>query len=69
MTEVMKIEINRERCVASGSCAMALPAVFDQDEEDGRVILLTAEPDLGLRAAVTDAVLACPGGALSVIEN
>ncbi|NUR69271.1 MAG: ferredoxin [Hamadaea sp.] len=65
----MKVEIDRERCVASGSCAMALPAVFDQDEDDGRVILLTAEPDAGLRTAVRDAVLACPGGALSLIEN
>ncbi|WP_433543976.1 ferredoxin (plasmid) [Streptomyces sp. CA-294286] len=33
---------DRTRCVGSGMCALTAPEVFDQDEEEGLVVLLRA---------------------------
>jgi ferredoxin len=39
----MKVITHTERCIASGACVLASPAVFDQDE-DGIVMLLDDSP-------------------------
>ncbi|NUT46430.1 MAG: ferredoxin, partial [Saccharothrix sp.] len=36
----MKVEVDQDRCAGSGMCALTDPAVFDQDEVDGTVVLL-----------------------------
>ncbi|MDP9793008.1 ferredoxin [Catenuloplanes nepalensis] len=59
----MTIHIDRERCVAAGTCVMTAPAVFDQDD-DGIVELLQAEP--ADDAGVADAVARCPAAAIEV---
>lgn len=58
----MRIEADREVCTSAGMCALTAPEWFDQDEDDGRVIVLdrVGEPD----AAVEDAVDLCPSGAI-----
>lgn len=72
----MRIGIDRERCVGSGMCVYALPAVFDQSDEDGRVVLLAAgdnpprdghgaDPDRALRAAAAS----CPVAAISLADD
>lgn len=40
-----RIEADRDRCVGTGACAFAAPEVFDQDSEDGRVVVL--DPEFG----------------------
>lgn len=60
----MKVHADRELCIGSGLCTLRLPELFDQAEDDGRVIILRAEPDPGDEAAVLEAVDACPSGAL-----
>ncbi|MGZ4751071.1 MAG: ferredoxin [Oryzihumus sp.] len=40
----MRVVIDRERCQGAGMCALTAPAVFDQSEEDGRVVVLDADP-------------------------
>jgi ferredoxin len=59
------IRADRERCCGSGMCALRVPAVFDQDEE-GTVVVLTADPPRELWDKVTAAVDGCPSGALSL---
>ncbi|MEW9527529.1 ferredoxin [Microbispora sp. NPDC049125] len=62
----MKIKADTGRCVGAGMCALTLPEVFDQSEDDGTVVVLETEPREDLRTLVNRAVQLCPSGALSV---
>ncbi|OMI35646.1 ferredoxin [Streptomyces sparsogenes] len=59
-----KISAERDRCVGAGQCVLAAPAVFDQDEEEGLVLVLDERPPVSESNAVHEAVWACPSGAL-----
>jgi ferredoxin len=56
---VMKVVIDRNACQGYGNCVVAAPDVFDLDD-DGKVVLLVAEPGEDLAAAVREAVRDCP---------
>lgn len=60
----MRLTVDRDRCVGAGQCALAAPAVFDQDDE-GVVMLLAAE-SAAQEEAVQNAVQMCPSGAIAV---
>lgn len=63
----VRLLIDRELCLGAGRCVLTEPDVFDQDEDDGRVLLLTGpdeEPEV--TATVRRAVQFCPTGALSL---
>ncbi|NYI07915.1 ferredoxin [Allostreptomyces psammosilenae] len=64
----MELEIDRERCVGGGMCALTAPRVFDQSEEDGLVVL-TAPPEPEDLDAVREAVQLCPASALTLREE
>ncbi|MFJ6460766.1 ferredoxin [Streptomyces sp. NPDC091387] len=64
----MRVIVDKERCVAAGSCVITSPAVFDQDEDDGKVVLLIETPDEKLREEVLESVNVCPVAALSVAD-
>ncbi|MGN0120061.1 MAG: ferredoxin, partial [Streptomyces albidoflavus] len=40
----MRVTVDSEQCVGAGQCVLNAPEVFDQDD-DGVVVLLRAEPD------------------------
>ncbi|WP_227984425.1 ferredoxin [Nocardia spumae] len=61
----MKLTVDRERCIGAGMCALTAPAVFDQDPDDGRVVLLRT-PEPGHEAVVGEAVQVCPSGAITL---
>ena len=64
---MMRIHADRTVCVGSGMCALTAPEVFDQDESEGRVVVIDPNPaDEADRQAVNDAVDLCPAGALSI---
>ncbi|WP_314174814.1 ferredoxin [Streptomyces winkii] len=65
----MRIVADTTRCVGAGQCVLSEPAVFDQDEEEGTVVVLTERPGEGERAGVREAVETCPSGALSLSED
>ena len=60
----MRIEIDEELCCGAGTCVLAAPTVFDQNDEDGTVILLDAAPADDLRAEVREAATRCPTAAI-----
>jgi ferredoxin len=64
----MKITADRDKCIASGACVLAAPEVFDQDD-DGIVIVMVAEPGHALQDSAMEAVRACPAGVFSVVEQ
>jgi ferredoxin len=47
-------------------CARTAPGLFDQDAEDGRVVVLVTELGNSDLPAARDAVSLCPTGALSL---
>ncbi|AEW98447.1 putative ferredoxin (plasmid) [Streptantibioticus cattleyicolor NRRL 8057 = DSM 46488] len=57
---------DRDRCVASGQCALIAPDVFDQREEDGLVVVLDHAPPPERHAEVEQAVHICPAQALAL---
>ncbi|MEV0374218.1 ferredoxin [Streptomyces sp. NPDC050636] len=63
------ITIDRERCVGAGMCALTAPEVFDQNDEDGRVVLLDTDPSPAHHAAARLAAGLCPAAALRVIDG
>ncbi|MEV0280481.1 ferredoxin [Streptomyces sp. NPDC050610] len=65
----MELSVDRERCVGAGMCVLSVPEVFDQDVDDGRVLVLDAEPPSGREASVRLAAGVCPAGAISVLER
>lgn len=62
----MKVTVDQPKCVSAGNCVANAPEVFDQDEDDGTVILLDENPPAALTGAVRDAVAACPASVISV---
>lgn len=60
---MVRIVADTEQCASSGMCALTAPEYFDQDDEDGRVVLLADEAEDG-DEDVADAVRLCPAVAL-----
>lgn len=46
-------------------CSLLVPQVFDQDEEDGRVVLVDPAPPPERHDAVRQAIQACPCSVIS----
>lgn len=65
----MKIAIDKSRCIGAGQCVMKAPRVFDQQEEDGMVILLNATPPEADREAARLAARVCPAEAITILED
>ncbi|PSJ25488.1 ferredoxin-1 [Streptosporangium nondiastaticum] len=64
----MRITADTNRCVGAGQCVLTAPQVFDQDD-DGLVTLLLADPGAGEEATVRLAAGLCPSGAVTVHED
>ncbi|MER6382140.1 ferredoxin [Streptomyces sp. NPDC001250] len=65
----MRVSVDRGRCVGSGSCALAVPDVFEQSVRDGRVVLVTPTPAPHLHGATEEAADFCPVSAITVAEG
>lgn len=65
----MKVELEADKCVASGQCVLAAMDVFDQDD-DGIAILLEEQVGDGSRLDdVKEAVALCPAAAIRLVEQ
>ncbi|CAM5289026.1 ferredoxin [Streptomyces aurantiogriseus] len=64
----MKVELEADKCVASGQCVVAAMQVFDQDD-DGIAILLEEQVGPGLVDDVREAVAVCPAAAIRLVEQ
>ncbi|OEV08287.1 ferredoxin [Streptomyces sp. Amel2xB2] len=65
----MNVTVDEDKCCGAGACVLAAPDVFDQRDEDGVVVLLTAGPDASEHAAVREAAEVCPAGAITVSDS
>lgn len=64
----MKISVDTGKCVSSGQCVLLAPETFDQNEEDGTVVLLAEEPPAGEQDAARQAELTCPAAAIRLAD-
>ena len=65
----MKIHVDRHKCIGSGQCVNTAPAVFDQDAEDGMVVVLAEEPPAGEQSAARKAAELCPAQVIRIVED
>ncbi|MET0235297.1 MAG: ferredoxin [Kibdelosporangium sp.] len=63
----MHVEGDRDVCVGAGMCVLTAPEVFDQDDE-GIVTVLAAEPPADEEPAVRQAATLCPSGAVKLMS-
>ncbi|MEX3101581.1 MULTISPECIES: ferredoxin [unclassified Streptomyces] len=62
----MQVELEADKCVASGQCVLAAMDVFDQDD-DGIAVLLQAEPAADQLDDVREAAAVCPAAAIRLV--
>lgn len=64
----MHVTINPDICVGAGQCVLAAEDVFDQDD-DGIVVLLDADPGAAQHKAAHRAASLCPARAITVTDD
>jgi ferredoxin len=64
---VVRVAVERDRCIGSGMCVLLAPAVFDQDPDEAVVVLLVESPPERERAAVEQAVDRCPAAVIQLL--
>lgn len=64
----MHVTVNTSICVGAGQCVLAAEDVFDQDD-DGIVVLLDADPAAPQHAAARRAASLCPARAIAVSDD
>lgn len=65
----MRIVTDLDKCCGNGICVIDAPEVFDQNDDDGTVVVLTSEPAAELHEAVRAAARHCPTEAITVLED
>jgi ferredoxin len=64
----MHVSIDQSRCIGAGQCVLNAPAVFDQGEDDGIVVLLDANPPASEADAAMRAARLCPAEVITTAE-
>jgi ferredoxin len=65
----MELRVDRERCIGAGMCVLTAPGVFDQNDEDGRVVPPDTTPAPEWEPAVREAAQMCPSGAIAIVSG
>ena len=63
----MKLSVDRKACTGAGNCVRLAPDWFDQDDDEGLVVVLDDSPPASLQSLMRDVVDACPTGAIRVV--
>lgn len=66
---VMRVSADRTRCLGAGQCVLSAPEVFDQNDDDGLVVVLREFPSTAQEPAVAEAVGLCPNSAIRVARR
>lgn len=65
----MELLVDRDRCIGAGQCVNVAPEVFDQHEDDGTVVLLSAHPAPEHHEGALQAELLCPARAITAARE
>jgi ferredoxin len=64
----VKVVVDQNKCVSSGMCVLNAAEVFDQNDDDGVVILLVEHPGPENAEDARKAAAACPALAIEIEE-
>jgi ferredoxin len=64
----VRITVEADRCISSGMCVMNAGELFDQNDDDGVVVLLVEHPEPDHADAARNAAAACPALAIHIEE-
>jgi ferredoxin len=64
----VRVVVDFEKCVGAGNCVAAAPAVFDQQDDDGLVLVLDENPPAPEHEATRRAARLCPANAITIEE-
>jgi ferredoxin len=62
----LRVVVDRNVCISAGQCTRVAPEVFDQDDENGLVVVRQEYPGSELAPRVEEAVRLCPARAIAV---
>jgi ferredoxin len=62
----MRVSADSQTCAVSSLCVYRVPQVFDQDKEEGTVVVINPQPPPELHEAVLSAERACPTRSIHV---
>jgi ferredoxin len=62
----MLVNVDADICIGSGQCVLIAPDVFDQDDEEGTVIVLTDVIAAGGEQRVREAAASCPARVITL---
>lgn len=62
----MRVSAESQTCAVSSLCVYRAPQVFDQDKEEGTVVVIDPQPSAELHEAVLSAERACPTRSIHV---
>jgi ferredoxin len=65
----MRIQVERDRCVASSNCVMQMPDVFTQDDDEGLVVVLDETGAGRDEAALREVAYSCPAQVIEVLGH
>jgi ferredoxin len=65
----MRIVADQELCIGSGMCVLTSEELFDQDPDDGHVIVRVEHPSPAQLEHAREAVAQCPSQALSLDDE
>jgi ferredoxin len=65
----MRVEVDADKCIGSGVCVLIAAQVFDQNDDDGVVILLDANPPAAHHESVHEAANRCPAAVIAVHDR
>lgn len=64
----MHLKVDVARCIGGGQCVLSAPQLFDQNDDDGTVILL-GQPEPGEEEDARQAARVCPATAIEIVED
>jgi ferredoxin len=65
----MRVVTDTARCVGAGQCVLTDPAIFDQSEDDGTVLVLVEHVEGEQLATAEEAVDMCPSQAITLEKD
>lgn len=65
----MRVVTDLDKCCGNGQCVMDAPEVFDQNQDDGTVIVLAEFPPAEYAEAVRSAAKNCPTESITVLDS
>jgi ferredoxin len=64
----MNISVDKEKCISTGNCVLAAAELFDQNEDDGTIIVLNDTPAPELQESARHAAATCPALVIQIRE-